>query len=206
MQPFLATKRRAGGPCGWHTCVTREGNLHSFVHEGAELVRPVQRALRDAMWECCGVVRSGDGLKNGPARVAELNEAPGPTNVRPTAEGYGDLAHVLDLRASLITAKASLLGAIERRESRGCHNPLDYPKLRHARSTRWVTRDPRVYRLRIAKKTRCSRSVSMLSCSHLRRPTAAPPLERGPLGTTTSLSDLHSSWVTTTGAESVLPP
>ena len=48
-------------------------------------------------------------------------------DVRPTSEGYADLAHALDLRASLVSAEASLLGAIERRESRGAHNRSDYP-------------------------------------------------------------------------------
>jgi succinate dehydrogenase / fumarate reductase flavoprotein subunit len=104
-------------------------DLHSFVHEGDEIVRPVQRALRNAMWEHCGVVRSENGLQKGLEQVAELEDMLRSIDVRPTSEGYGDLAHVLDLRASLSAAQASLLGAIERRESRGAHNRSDYPQL-----------------------------------------------------------------------------
>jgi len=104
-------------------------DLASFVHPGGEIVRPVQRALRDAMWEHCGVVRSEQGLARGLERVAELRDQLGDIDVRPTSEGYGDLAHVLDLRASLVTAEASLLGARERRETRGAHNRSDHPEL-----------------------------------------------------------------------------
>ena len=107
-------------------------DLSSFIHEGTEIVRPVQRALRDVMWEHCGVVRSEQGLMRGLERVGELKSHLGDIDVRPTSEGYGDLAHVLDLRASLITAEASLLGARERRETRGAHNRSDHPNLDEA--------------------------------------------------------------------------
>ena len=103
--------------------------LARFVHPGGEIVRPVQRALRNAMWEHCGVVRSADGLQRGLKKVAELQEQLPDIDVRATAEGYGDLAHVLDLRASLTTAEATLRAALERRETRGSHNRLDHPEL-----------------------------------------------------------------------------
>jgi succinate dehydrogenase / fumarate reductase flavoprotein subunit len=102
-------------------------DLNGFLHEGEEIVRPVQRSLRNTMWERCGVVRSKDDLRRGLQEVAELKEALEIIDVRPTSEGFGDLAHVLDLRASIATAEATLLGALERRESRGCHNRADYP-------------------------------------------------------------------------------
>jgi succinate dehydrogenase / fumarate reductase, flavoprotein subunit len=103
-------------------------DLEGLIHGGTEIVRPVQRALRNAMWEWCGVVRSEDGIKRGLAQVEELGTLLPAIEVRPTAEGYGDLAHLLDLRASLTVAEASLLGARERRESRGCHTRSDYPE------------------------------------------------------------------------------
>jgi succinate dehydrogenase / fumarate reductase flavoprotein subunit len=102
-------------------------DLHGFLHEGEEIVRPVQRSLRNTMWERCGVVRSEEGMRRGLQEVAELRKALEIIDVRPTSEGFGDLAHVLDLRASIATAEATLLGALERRESRGCHNRADYP-------------------------------------------------------------------------------
>jgi succinate dehydrogenase / fumarate reductase flavoprotein subunit len=103
--------------------------LDWLTRAGSEVVRPVQRALRDAMWECCGVVRSEDSLRWGLAKVDELRGVLPDIDVQPTAEGFGDLAHVLDLRSSLRTAEASLRGALERRESRGCHSRSDHPEL-----------------------------------------------------------------------------
>ena len=103
--------------------------LTSFIRHGREFARPLQRALRDAMWETCGVVRDQAGLRRGLERVAELRERAREVDVRPTAEGYADLAHALDLRASLAAAEATLLGALARNESRGAHQRRDYPEL-----------------------------------------------------------------------------
>jgi succinate dehydrogenase / fumarate reductase flavoprotein subunit len=102
--------------------------LSSFIRPGSEFARPLQRALRDTMWEHCGVVRDQAGLQHGLDRVAELREAAGQVDVRPSSEGYADLAHALDLRGSLLAAEATLLGAMARRESRGAHQRRDHPE------------------------------------------------------------------------------
>ncbi len=104
-------------------------DLVGCIHPGSEIVRPVQRALRNTMWEECGVVRSSEGLSRGLEKVEELRRQLPEIDVRATSEGYGDLAHVLELRASLVTAEASLRAALERRETRGAHNRSDYPDL-----------------------------------------------------------------------------
>ena len=75
------------------------------------------------------MVRDQAGLQHGLERVAELREAAAEVDVRPSSEGYGDLAHALDLRASLAAAEATLLGALARRESRGAHQRRDHPEL-----------------------------------------------------------------------------
>jgi succinate dehydrogenase / fumarate reductase, flavoprotein subunit len=103
--------------------------LSSFIRHGRQFARPLQRALRDTMWETCGVVRDREGLERGLDRVAELRELAADVDVRPTSEGYGDLAHALDLRASLTAAEATLLGALARTESRGAHQRRDHPEL-----------------------------------------------------------------------------
>jgi succinate dehydrogenase / fumarate reductase, flavoprotein subunit len=104
-------------------------DLVECIHPGNEIVRPVQRALRNVMWEDCGVVRSSEGLSRGLEKVEELRRQLPEIDVRATSEGYGDLAHVLELKASLITAEGSLRAALERRETRGAHNRSDYPDL-----------------------------------------------------------------------------
>ncbi len=81
------------------------------------------------MWEECGVVRDATSLTRGLARLTELRARIEEVDVRPSEEGWNDLAHVLDLRAGVTIAEATLLGTLARRESRGCHNRSDYPEL-----------------------------------------------------------------------------
>jgi succinate dehydrogenase / fumarate reductase, flavoprotein subunit len=94
---------------------------------GGEFVRPLQRAIRDLMSECAGVVRSEEGLREGLARLAEIRGRAESIEVRPDIAGYADLAHGFDLLGSLIAAQATLESALERRETRGAHNRADFP-------------------------------------------------------------------------------
>jgi succinate dehydrogenase / fumarate reductase flavoprotein subunit len=103
--------------------------LSGCIRHGRQFARPLQRALRDTMWETCGVVREQVGLQRGLERLAELRQLAADVDVRPTSEGYGDLAHALDLRGSLAAAEATLLGALARTESRGAHQRRDHPEL-----------------------------------------------------------------------------
>jgi succinate dehydrogenase / fumarate reductase flavoprotein subunit len=111
--------------------VIREANdaLEALIRKGRELARPLQRAVRDLMWEHCGVVRDEAGLTAGLAGLEEIRAAATEVDVRPSAEGWGDLAHALDLRAAIVTGEATLRLARERRETRGAHNRSDYPDL-----------------------------------------------------------------------------
>ncbi|MGI8624465.1 MAG: FAD-binding protein, partial [Solirubrobacteraceae bacterium] len=113
-------------------------DLDGLLREGTELARPLQRALRDTLWECCGVVRTEQRLRRGLERVAELRAAAADVDVRPSAEGYQDLALALDLRAALVTAEATLRGAIARSESRGAHQRADHPALDPALAVNFV--------------------------------------------------------------------
>jgi succinate dehydrogenase / fumarate reductase flavoprotein subunit len=103
--------------------------LDALIHKGSEFARPLQRALRNAMWQHCGVVRSEVGLKQALEDIAEIEQRVPDIDVRPTSEGYGDLAHALDLRASLVAAPATVRGALDRRETRGAHVRSDHPEL-----------------------------------------------------------------------------
>jgi succinate dehydrogenase / fumarate reductase flavoprotein subunit len=103
--------------------------LDSLVHIGAELARPLQRRLRDLMWERCGVVRDEAGLAAGLAELDDIRTVLDDVDVRPGAEGWSDLAHLLDLRRGLLAAEATIRGAGERTETRGAHNRADFPDL-----------------------------------------------------------------------------
>jgi succinate dehydrogenase / fumarate reductase, flavoprotein subunit len=98
-----------------------------FARRGPEIARPLQRALRDLMSECCGVVRSEGGLQLGLARLDEIRERALEIEVRPDIAGYADLARAFDLQGSLLSARATIESALERRETRGAHNRSDFP-------------------------------------------------------------------------------
>ena len=105
------------------------GELDALTRPGPELARPLQRRLRDVMWVQCGVVRSETGLREGLREVASLRDAAADVDVRPSAEGWTDLAQALDLRAGIAVADATLRCAIERRETRGAQIRADFPDL-----------------------------------------------------------------------------
>jgi succinate dehydrogenase / fumarate reductase flavoprotein subunit len=92
------------------------------------------------MWEHCGVVRDKTKMQDGLRKLGELTDATQTVDIRPGEEGWFELAHVLDLRAGLRTAEATLRGALERRESRGAHNRSDFPALDPALQRNLYTR------------------------------------------------------------------
>ena len=114
--------------------------LDRLTREGEELARPLQRSLRNTMWENCGVVRDEPRLRRGMERLAEIEDAAEQVDVRPSSEGYKDLALVLDLRSSLAAAEATLRCALERRESRGAQQRSDYPELDPSLGVNFVVR------------------------------------------------------------------
>jgi succinate dehydrogenase / fumarate reductase, flavoprotein subunit len=103
--------------------------LDELIRPGSELARPLQRALRDLMWECAGVVREEGSLRDGLSRLDDLRSAQADIDVRYSEEGWADLAQTLDLRAGLTMAEATLRAALARTETRGCHCRLDFPEL-----------------------------------------------------------------------------
>jgi succinate dehydrogenase / fumarate reductase flavoprotein subunit len=104
-------------------------DLDNITREGKEMARPLQRELRNIMWELCGVVRKEEDLTKALSRIEALKEAAQDVDVRPSSEGYQDLAVALDLRGALTSAEATVRSAIERRESRGAHQRTDYPDM-----------------------------------------------------------------------------
>jgi succinate dehydrogenase / fumarate reductase flavoprotein subunit len=97
--------------------------------DGPENVRSLQRALRDIMTEHDGVVRDEGGLRKGLAELAAVEARISGMGVHPDIAGFQDLAHAFDLKSSALAARATIETAIERRETRGCHNRSDYPEL-----------------------------------------------------------------------------
>ncbi|MBO1752496.1 FAD-binding protein [Actinotalea sp. BY-33] len=97
--------------------------------DGPESVRRLQRAVRNTMTAHAGVVRDETGLLTGLRELDEITERTDSVGTHPDIAGFGDVAHAFDLKASLMAARATIEAALERRESRGCHNRSDYPDL-----------------------------------------------------------------------------
>ena len=135
----LVFGRRAGEAAAAHSQTIRaqlrdpqtiahsHDELNEITRQGDQLARPLQRDLRNNMWENCGVVRDEERLKRGLERLADIRVATTDVDVRPSSEGYRDLALALDLRGAVAAAEATLRCALERRESRGAHQRKDYP-------------------------------------------------------------------------------
>ena len=97
--------------------------------EGTEVPRRLQREVREVMTEHAGVVRSEEGLRAGIEKIAALEERAGHVTAHPDVAGFDDLAHAFDpIKGSLLAARATLECALERRETRGCHNRSDFPE------------------------------------------------------------------------------
>jgi succinate dehydrogenase / fumarate reductase flavoprotein subunit len=96
---------------------------------GDEDVRALQRSVRNLMTEHAGVVRSEAGLRAGLDALDEVEERRTHLGVHIDIGGYQELAHAFDLRSATLAARATLECALERRESRGCHNRSDHPHL-----------------------------------------------------------------------------
>jgi succinate dehydrogenase / fumarate reductase flavoprotein subunit len=97
--------------------------------DGRENVRALQRAVRDTMTDHAGVVRDEAGLLAGLSELDAIEARARQVGVHPDLAGFQDLAHAFDLKSSLLSARATMEAAIERRETRGCHNRSDYPDL-----------------------------------------------------------------------------
>jgi succinate dehydrogenase / fumarate reductase flavoprotein subunit len=113
-----------------------------LANDGPENVRALQRSLRDTMTARAGVVRDEHGLNAGLSELAELDERMTQVGVHPDIAGFQDLAHAFDLKASAMAARATLDAALVRRETRGCHNRSDYPKLDDSLQVNFVWSGP----------------------------------------------------------------
>ncbi|MDN3494635.1 FAD-dependent oxidoreductase [Planococcus sp. APC 4015] len=107
--------------------VAREEIEDVLAANGPENVRSLQRAIRNTMTDHAGVVRSEEGLLTGLAELDAIEARMADIGVHPDIAGFHDLAHAFDLRSAALAARATLEAALERRETRGCHNRSDYP-------------------------------------------------------------------------------
>ena len=107
-------------------------NINKFIKNGEELVRPLQHELRLIMWKHCGVIKNEKLLSKGLSKIEKIITKLENIDVRIDKHNCQDLALVFDLQSSLISAKATILSALERNESRGAHQRSDFPILENS--------------------------------------------------------------------------
>ena len=146
-------------------------SLSSRVRPGAELARVLQRELRDLLWEHCGVERDEAGLNTALKGLDALEHRAEDVDVRVDSEGWIDLAQLMDLRAGLLAARATVLGALARTETRGAHVRVDYPDLDPAQRISRLFSGPELQPSEIVRVEPSKRFAEVL---------AAPPLELVP--------------------------
>ncbi len=91
----------------------------------------LQSELQDTCTQHAPIIRDEQGLREGLARVLELQERADQCGTGgPTGRAFNPGWHTAqDLRAMLVNAEALFRCALERKESRGAHARSDYPKL-----------------------------------------------------------------------------
>jgi succinate dehydrogenase / fumarate reductase, flavoprotein subunit len=88
------------------------------------------RSLRGLMWDHAGIVRSGDGLREGLEQLKDLAARARSLDVAGSEDGPGALARAMTLPFALLSAEAILRSALLREESRGAHFREDAPAQR----------------------------------------------------------------------------
>ena len=112
--------------------------LDKLTSKGDQLARPLQRAVRNIMWNYCGVIRSNEGLEEGLSELMKIKLASKDVDVRPSAEGFSDLALALDLLGSIDSAEATIRSAIARKESRGAHQRSDFKDMNNLENVNYI--------------------------------------------------------------------
>ena len=104
-------------------------NINKFIKNGDELVRPLQNELRLIMWKYCGVIKNEKLLLEGLSKIERIKTKLNDIDVRIDDYNCEDLALIFDLQSSLFSAKATIISALQRKESRGAHQRSDFPIL-----------------------------------------------------------------------------
>jgi succinate dehydrogenase/fumarate reductase flavoprotein subunit len=102
--------------------------LAPLEREDGPLPFPLTRALKDEMWEHCGVVRDAEGLRAARDRLHELAGEAARVAVPGARAANPAWQEALDLENQLTVARVIVASALAREESRGAHYRADFPE------------------------------------------------------------------------------
>ncbi len=100
--------------------------IDGLIKPGEEIGRQIEKEIFDTMWSKCGVMRDEKRLKEGLQKINELKLKFINVDVRNEEGCYQDLIIALNIKSSLLCAEATLMSALERKESRGAHQRSDF--------------------------------------------------------------------------------
>tara|TARA_B100001287_G_scaffold271498_1_gene271861 strand:+ start:1129 stop:2637 length:1509 start_codon:yes stop_codon:yes gene_type:complete len=103
--------------------------IEDMVGTGDEIPKQIESELNNLMWNHCGVVRNATSMNQGLEKLEELKSRAMNFYLRVDSYSSNELVSGFNLKASICAAEATLLSAIERRESRGSHQRSDYPDI-----------------------------------------------------------------------------
>jgi succinate dehydrogenase / fumarate reductase, flavoprotein subunit len=107
---------------------TRDRIKHLRSNTG-ETELPIRDEMRTVMMDLCGVMRTGAGLKECAAKIAELQERYQHIRVSDPSDSFNtELMEVMELGNLLDCSEATVAGALAREESRGGHFREDFEK------------------------------------------------------------------------------
>ena len=134
----IARERERHEPDRGHVARSAERAYAPLRRERGPAPFPLTSALKDVMWEGCGVVRDGDRLREAAARIEDLIERVASVAVPGPAEVNYAWQEALDLRNQLEVARTVVVSALAREESRGAHHRSDFPDRDDERWLRYV--------------------------------------------------------------------
>ena len=110
--------------------VSEEKRIFDGIFRGRGEVNPyeVRKELTDTMDDKAYVFRTEEQLLSGLKRIRELKNSTWKHVDDQSKEYNTNFINVMEIDAMLRTAEVVLMGAINRKESRGAHARLDYPK------------------------------------------------------------------------------
>ena len=127
--------------------------IEDMVGTGDEIPKQIESELNNLMWNHCGVVRNATSINQGLEKLEELKSRAMNLDIRVDSYSSNELVSGFNLKASICAAEATLLSAIERRESRGSHQRSDYPDINDEQSCNYMITSDSNSQLKVSRKS-----------------------------------------------------
>ncbi len=115
-------------------------SIDEIMHSGKNEIEPMERDLQSLMWLNCGVVKDEQKLKDAIKSILKIKNKSQSLVINIENGNYRDLISAYNLKASIISAEATLLSSLNRKESRGSHQRNDYKLIRKKENVNYIVR------------------------------------------------------------------